>query len=158
MDTPSPALALCDEDGIERPISQLEAERWPWFFDHAEQPDLALKITQPSNIRQDIRYLSGFHFATVCVALETEYRDRIHGARSGESSFDLLWKRDIQGYLNRPVASTAFPKGRLKRYAKRVGMRGKRHEIIVRLFTRVIERERACEYVEGYLKSRTDCD
>ena len=104
------------------------------------------------------RYLSGFDFETVCEALETEYRERIHGGRSGESSFDLLWKRDIQGYLNRHSASTAFPKGRLKRYAKQVGIRGKRHEIIVHLFTRVIELERACEYVEGYLERRADED
>ncbi|QNE05084.1 hypothetical protein [Croceicoccus marinus] len=156
LDTPSHALALCDEDGIKRPISQLTAARWPRFFDLAEQPDLVLKITQPSAMRQVTRYLSGLDFETVCEALETEYLDRIHGGRSGESSFDLLWKRDIQGYLNRHSASTVFPKGRLKRYAKRVGIRGKRHEIIAHLFTRVIELERACEYVEGYLKRRTD--
>ena len=158
LDTPSHALALREEDSITRPIRQLAAARWPWFFDHAEQPDLLLKITQPSAMRKVTRYLSGFDFDTLCEALETEYRDRIHGGRSGESSFDLLWKRDIQGYLNRHSASTAFPKGCLKRYAKQVGIRGKRHEIIAHLFTRVVELERACEFVEGYLKRRTDND
>jgi len=158
LDTPSHALALCEDDSVKRTIRQLAAARWPWFFDHAEQPDLAFKIIQPSDMRQVTRYLSGFDFDTVCEALETEYSDRIHGGRSGESSFDLLWKRDIQGYLNRHSASTAFPKGGLKRYAKKVGIRGRRHEIIAHLFTRVIELERACEYVEGYLKRRTGGD
>jgi|GEM_PF-5485615 len=155
LDTPTHALALCEDDSVTRPIRQLAAARWPWFFDHAEQPDFALKIIQPSDMKQVTRYLSGFDFDTVCEALEIEYHNRIHGGRSGESSFDLLWKRDIRGYLNRQSASTTFPKGRLKRYAKQVGIRGMRHEIIAHLFTRVFELERACEYVEGYLKHRT---
>ena len=156
LDTPSHALACCEDDSATRLIRQLAAARWQWFFDHAEKPDLALEIIQPLDMKQVTRYLSGFDFDTVCEALEIEYRNRIHGGRSGESSFDLLWKRDIRGYLNRHAASTAFPKGCLKRYAKLVGIRGKRHEIIAHLFTRVIELERACEYVEGYLKRRAN--
>lgn len=115
---------------------------------------LAHDADQSAELSAGCRFVLGFDFNILVLAWEWVWDNQVPGGRSGRSSFDLLWCRDVTAWEQRMRAKPQGPlPDSLRDYAARHRIRGSAKRIIARIVTDAFELERACEYVAGYLKN-----